>query len=70
MDGKEARYEELYEEGSFSKQRKIEKMKKNIKIETKAKVNQEIFEIVLSHEEQQFSIASGQISTFWKINLS
>lgn len=54
MDGKEARYEELYEEGSFSKQRKIEKMKKNIKIETKAKINQEIFEIVLSHEEQQF----------------
>ena len=52
MDGKQARYEELYEEGSFSKSKvKVEKMKKNIKIETKSKSHEEVFEVVLTHEE-------------------
>ena len=73
MDGSRAKYERTYEEGSFSEfsesysesqsyqMRSVQKMKKNIKIETSKKSPNELFEIVLEHQEANTKWKKGQI---------
>lgn len=63
LDGTSARYEEIYEEGSFSSRRsQAEKMKlkKSVKIETQKK-QQELYEIVVDHAEDGAQWRRGQV---------
>ena len=72
IDGSLAAYERTYEEGSFSEfsesysesqsySRNVQKLKKNIKIETSKKSGDELFEIVLEHQEASTKWQKGQI---------
>ena len=69
MDGSKAAYERTYEEGSFTQfssesstsYHRSQKMKKNIKIETSKRSSEELFEIVLEHQEANTKWQKGQI---------
>ena len=62
LDGSSARYEELYEEGSFSRKSSEKmKLKKNIKIETQKKMKSELYEIVVDHAEENMQWKRGQV---------
>ena len=60
LDGSSAKYEELYEEGSFSHS-SSKSMKKNVKITSQKKSQEEMFEIVLDHQEGNIKWKKGQV---------
>ena len=60
LDGSSAKYEELYEEGSFSHSTS-KSMKKNVKITSQKKSQEEMFEIVLDHQEGNIKWKKGQV---------
>ena len=62
LDGSTAKYEEIYEEGSFSRKTSERmKLKKNVKIETQKKMQSELYEIVVDHAEDGAQWKRGEV---------